>query len=56
MVVVYFLWFYFHRKGIVIAMHKHNHDLPYQPRYSVWLTTLEVSGHILGPILRPPKV
>ena len=34
-VVVYFLWFYFHGIGIVNAKHNHDHR---QPQYSAWLT------------------
>lgn len=41
-VVDYFLWFYFHGKGILNVIHNHNHTLPHQPHHSVWLTTLTV--------------
>jgi hypothetical protein len=40
-VVVYFLWFDFHGKiAKQNVTYDHNHFLPHQPPYFVWLTAL----------------
>ena len=38
-VVVYFLWFYFHEDGMINV--NHDYTLPQQLHYSAWLTILE---------------
>jgi hypothetical protein len=45
-VVVCFLWFVFHGKGIMNANYPHHHVLPIGPPYSMWLSILGIIVHV----------